>query len=1180
MRRVHTQDGFALLITITLLAFLVLLLVSLASLTRVETQVAANSQQLSLARQNAVMSLSLALGRLQSLAGPDQRTTATADITTSGQNGTHAWTGTWGNSKTSDDYVSSPQLLGWLVSGNESGTFTADASASAFGQISAASTPTFTPADPVVLGTAVANGAMATDVQLKSLPARVLMGPGSVSATKDYVVAPLQNIQVAASTIPGLTGSTATTIGRYAWWVGDEGVKARINLTDPRAGTATTTAERFDRLLIAQRHGIELITTDGTTLFGTTLYNVEGSSSTATQFRADLAKAIDYPQLPLLTGFGTNTLTAALRLRRHDLTTVSRGVFSDQLRGGLRHDLTVLLDADPASWTGTLKVSLDNASATYSGARRIADFQSSRLYSASYSMNPSKGVDTRSPAAATWEQVRSFYHYAVTNAGTVNAVAQTDTQMAIAPIVTRWGVSFDVSAATDGSGGQLHIYPHVVLWNPYNVTLHGSYRVRVEFADKDDSTAKRIYFIRQFEADGVTPVTPPFPIYFQETIAPLTTGTGKYSDRTLEFTIDNVDIPAGQAHVFTPPADAAYQASGSNKLDTTQSPSVSGPAHGFTRAVAHTFTSSELHSSALVLANTSGGNGGTMSLHLLDTSGNRLQLIDGVGLVNSYTVDNNTGTATSITVPSYSPAIDWFRDFTAGTSAGNQIGFCFANSLQQTSPNYNWLAQCNQRAPSIGHTWFEWSSGFASTANWSAFTQKAQGQWPLDLVASNPARAYTGPSLAATNGASQAILFNLPRADAPILSLGQLQHAALTFTPAGQEPTYPFGNAYATPHIQQNRLLNPNGNTLAATNAGSEAHLTDVSYLLNRALWDRFFFSGTPDVSTASLQAKIAVEEPLPDARIKYLRQPAATDVRDFDRAAAHLLVDGAFNVNSTSVEAWTALFASLRNLPISPATGASASAVNGTPYVRTPYVPNGSSTVVASANRPDQWAGYRTLTDSQVRTLATAMVAEVKTRGPFLSLADFVNRRLTTFPDATGLSGTLQSVLDVGVSGLNTTILEMDRPSTSDPNPVPSTTVETWTVGSQTYYLQNIKAPRRNTPNTGRAKAALAPGFLSQGDILQALGPGLAARSDTFVIRAYGETVNPLLTSTDAGYITGRAWCEAVVQRMPDYVDSIGNTAEVQPITGSTVNLTTTNQRFGRRFEVVSFRWLSPNEI
>ena len=46
-------------------------------------------------------------------------------------------------------------------------------------------------------------------------------------------------------------------------------------------------------------------------------------------------------------------------------------------------------------------------------------------------------------------------------------------------------------------------------------------------------------------------------------------------------------------------------------------------------------------------------------------------------------------------------------------------------------------------------------------------------------------------------------------------------------------------------------------------------------------------------------------------------------------------------------------------------------------------------------------------------------------------------------------------------------------------------------------------------------------------------LGPVLTVRSDTFLVRAYGDAVNPL-----TGAVGSRAWCEAVVQRVPDYVD------------------------------------------
>ena len=94
----------------------------------------------------------------------------------------------------------------------------------------------------------------------------------------------------------------------------------------------------------------------------------------------------------------------------------------------------------------------------------------------------------------------------------------------------------------------------------------------------------------------------------------------------------------------------------------------------------------------------------------------------------------------------------------------------------------------------------------------------------------------------------------------------------------------------------------------------------------------------------------------------------------------------------------------------------------------------------------------------------------------------------------------------------------------------------------------------------------AFAPKYLTQADLLSTLGPQLAARSDTFTIRTYGETTNPATAS-----VGSRAWCEAVVQRMPDYVDDS---------TDAWAGSAGTNLTFGRRFKIVSFRWLTPQDI
>ena len=83
---------------------------------------------------------------------------------------------------------------------------------------------------------------------------------------------------------------------------------------------------------------------------------------------------------------------------------------------------------------------------------------------------------------------------------------------------------------------------------------------------------------------------------------------------------------------------------------------------------------------------------------------------------------------------------------------------------------------------------------------------------------------------------------------------------------------------------------------------------------------------------------------------------------------------------------------------------------------------------------------------------------------------------------------------------------------------------------------------------------------------MLQVLGPVLTARSDTFVIRAYGDAVDA------SGKTTARAWCEAVVQRTPEPLDPDES--------GLNPRLPGTTGDFGRRFVITAFRWLSPDEI
>jgi hypothetical protein len=184
-----------------------------------------------------------------------------------------------------------------------------------------------------------------------------------------------------------------------------------------------------------------------------------------------------------------------------------------------------------------------------------------------------------------------------------------------------------------------------------------------------------------------------------------------------------------------------------------------------------------------------------------------------------------------------------------------------------------------------------------------------------------------------------------------------------------------------------------------------------------------------------------------------------------------------------------------------------------------------------------ERWQGHRRLSPEQIMTLANNVVAEVKARGPFQSVAEFVNRQLVS-DVATGSSGALQTAIEN--SALNTNF-GLDAPK----------------------FDTELSGSGSGSGNTSDGAATQ----IIQADLLNRLAPALTVRGDTFRIRAYGEATG--LT----GDQTVKAWCEAVVQRQHDFVDDSIDSID-DPLPGSS------NETFGRRFRIVSFRWLSADEV
>lgn len=416
------------------------------------------------------------------------------------------------------------------------------------------------------------------------------------------------------------------------------------------------------------------------------------------------------------------------------------------------------------------------------------------------------------------------------------------------------------------------------------------------------------------------------------------------------------------------------------------------------------------------------------------------------------------------------------------------------------------------------------------------------------------------------------------------------------------QPGNAVGNSYAPVWVRRDLTIqsrtdydvrnfnNPQGAVRTARN------YYDIAHLLNGALWDSYFFS-TLDASGR------------PESHAMALIDPDADGLDDPVASAANLMIRGAFNVNSTSVEAWKAFLGSTRlfNHPAD-----SNGAAPGFPFPRSLRQPD-AATLPTSGTGADSYSGYRRLSEQQLNNLAQEMVRQVRLRGPFLSLSHFVNRALGDASPSSGAddldrrrmltrAGALQTALDeaginISVDGSSSGFQQLDvgqdRARLAWKNGAPRADLDggrvsplapvsvdpsepDWAVTSRDGNygaMAGIAADRwmlwdsTATDELGFQSTGI-PGWLTQADVLQAIGPSLSARSDTFRLRSYGE-----VRSRD-GRLLARAWCEAVVQRVPDYIDP-ANAA-----TDRGDALSPLNDKFGRRFEIVSFRWLSEDEI
>lgn len=458
--------------------------------------------------------------------------------------------------------------------------------------------------------------------------------------------------------------------------------------------------------------------------------------------------------------------------------------------------------------------------------------------------------------------------------------------------------------------------------------------------------------------------------------------------------------------------------------------------------------------------------------------------------------------------------------------------------------------------------------------NFQPFLSKGDFEDYMDVDAANRVPSLTGNKT--TSGIKSGSYLEIP--SGPLQTIADFRRSNALTSAYLPQFVQPVSNSRLHPLMSADKVVENNPDITSTA-------LLDHSVLANHALYDRFYFStfasrgttepdlvfeqfmkGDAPLASQAFQPYLPNGKTVAQAKGELFASGKPSD-NAYQTAAEYQMVRGAFNVNSASVRAWKAVLGSMNKSDITTLWAKTAALDNekadGAPILAM-SLPNGGAVGDGAADgskidnqKTNDWNGYRVLTDEELELLAEKIVEQVRARGPFLSMSEFVNRQVGPAGPKT-LSGALEAAIEEAEINEEKNAMPLDMFLSQVP-------IEEAHVRDPKVYA--YKTPEATIGNP----AAGAPGWVNQGDLLRMLEPGATVRGDTFVIRAYGEAQGA------DGEVTARAYAEAVVQRVPEYVDSMDRPSlNVQ----TDSNASSANKTFGRRIEVVSFRWLSDSEI
>ena len=1261
----QSSGGFALVIALSLMAFVLLLLLSITTLVQVESQGAKTQMHRMEAEQAALLGLQVALGELQKAAGPDQRVTATAGIinVAAADGSSQHYTGVW----SSDPAVpEADRFMQWLVSSsdNNSGQGIHTEVWSSIAQ-------------------PIADDGSAYSVSVaKAADYVLLVGNGSVAS------APTDTQSIQAVVAEKLAYSMLNGVeGKYAWWVGDEGVKAKVNVgtnEDHLNFAATQLSDQLStayNLSASPRSGVEVLAPE--------LANFS-NVLTDPAYRNDVAKVTSFAGVQILeaTALADRNI---LKGHFHNLTLGSFGLLTNPVKGGLKEDLSLAFEygiKDMTALVGTEQY-LYNYADPNGGSVRGPRWDILQEHYLNYKNLDTSGaiakVKTRlggapgqygelSASSLERKNENSEYHRFFSELHMADdAVVQDYTENVdgdgmiiprahstpIAPVIlsnmmvfSTWVHDHDKNVMRGGGPNAVNLVvnPVAVLWNPYNCHMTLDPNAPEPYILNENDF--RVSIIAVLDGDYIWP-------WSQYINVPYTSpathgGWNQPADKMAwlhDLSFDNADnntpdgIKAdGRKSALVIPRGLFEFEPGEMKLFSAGTNVKTSSYNGESRTLGNNEVNRNRVMDAQLGWNADGG----------WVINNMSREVFGGAWTESGSVDADKYTHNQ---PLY--VHNWlFLELWASDTM--QTGLYYDSTDFEFPEYYSLKAQRtgadevgydeNQAFYRVGETSVSSArhmsgdnaaNGFVASGNsswgtgpWSfaVFSEKtmslddrdekedgSSGAFPQapELFLFNSPRArhisgvnssfltnarqpysgykmerlapssilpigqdghntFWGESFSSLAGYGRLAMWEIPRL--PLTSIAQLQHAQVERFQ--HEPSYAIGNSYASPFIKKDELVSTR--QLDYANDGTTETIygssVDSSYLCNEALWDDYFFSSiTPEfaLSSANYSESSSIEQvmgafmnssggstvSLANPRVKYVANTSQSDsavvselLADTATASAKvagsLMVDGTFNINSVSVEAWKAFLSGANDIPILNNHLDSDSSIfevdnDGVVFSRF-SIPNQSSD--GSGIKNDDWEGYRLLNEDNINDLAVEIVRLIKARGPFYSVADFINRSLTHTTGDDWKAGILQLAIDR--TGLNDSVKSSG-----------TAVSKTGGSGSESFITTDA--------GPGVNKAGMV-GYLLQGDILNQLGPFLSNRSNTFKVRTYGES-----GSLTSGAVPAKAYLEAVIQQIPEYID---NTDSPERVVATGLN--TTNASFGRRFRIISITWLNEDEI